>query len=183
MVCHLKRFLFLLFLLVSPMLNITFLMSEFYHFFQDFIFLRTMTSFFSFLRSKWLSLERNLLMRKIWLKTTERLVWFGWADEKYKYWWWSVGFTRKSVVIVPSFNPTLRSRNGIFSALYSQVNFMYWLKSLSSSKNFLKLSSRGVQMKKISSIFRNHTKGCKCWPSRNLVSRLLIKIHAYGGKI
>ena len=34
---------------------------------------------------------------------------------------------------------------------------------------------------KISSIYQKHTKGCNCWPSRSLVSRLFMKIHAYGG--
>ena len=36
-------------------------------------------------------------------------------------------------------------------------------------------------MKNILSIYRNHTKGCKCRPSGNLVSKSLMKIQAHGG--
>ena len=92
--------------------------------------------------------------------------------------WW-VDFTCNT--IFPSFNSTLRSRNGIFYTLHLGVSFIYWLKLLSSFENFWRLSSPRDQMKKTSSIYRKHTKGCKNWRSSNLISRSFMKIDAYDG--
>ena len=154
MACYYKRYSILTFILPISFFDVKFNFPYFriYQFFSIFSFYEPCPHFF-FVSFK-VSLVRTL-MRRVWLKTKERLVCFGWADEKCKYWWRSVGFTCKSVVVFPSFKPTLRSRNEIFCAPYSSVNFMYWLKSLS-SKNFLRLSSPWVQIKKISSIYRNH---------------------------
>lgn len=51
---------------------------------------------------------------------------------KMQNWWRSVDCTCKSAEVSPIFNPTLTSRTWIFSAHYSWVNFIYWLKLLSS---------------------------------------------------
>ena len=120
--------------------------------------------------SKSLLLERSLLMRKVCSKNyrTFSVVW--WVD-----------FTCNT--IFPSFNSTLRSRNGIFYTLHLGVSFIYWLKLLSSFENFWRLSSPRNQMKKTSSIYRKHTKGCKNWRSSNLISRSFMKIDAYDGAI
>ena len=134
------------------MLNLTFLTSEFISFSGYSLFTNHDLIFYLFC-TKLLSLEYNLLMHKVWLKITKHLAWFGWPNEKCKYWWRSVGFSCKSVVIFPLFSPTLGSRNWIFSTLYSYVIFMNWLKSLSFSENFLRSSLRWIQMKK----YHQHT--------------------------
>ena len=69
-------FLLLFILFVSLMLSLTFLISESNSFSGYLLFTNHDLIFFLF-RSKSLSLEHNLLMHKVWLKTTERLVWFG----------------------------------------------------------------------------------------------------------
>ena len=74
MVCHYKRYSILTFILpisffdVNPYLRI-------YHFLGYFLF-KNHVLIFSLFHSKLLLLEHSLLMRSIWLKTMEHLVWF-----------------------------------------------------------------------------------------------------------
>ena len=59
---------------VAP-LNLTFLISESISFSGYSLFINR-DLIFSLFQSKSLSLDHNLLIRKFWLATTERLVWF-----------------------------------------------------------------------------------------------------------
>ena len=69
-----------IFLLVPLVLNLAFLISESISF-SGYSLFANHDLIFSLFCSKSVSLDHNLLMRKLWLKTTERLVSFGWAHE------------------------------------------------------------------------------------------------------
>ena len=89
------------FALVSLVLDVTFIISE-YKSFLKYSFFTNEDHIFSLFHSKSLYLELSLLMCNIWLKTKYK---------KCKYWWRLVALTCESVKTFPSCNPTFRSKN------------------------------------------------------------------------
>ena len=94
----------------------------------------------------------------------------------WRYWCWSVSLMCKSVVKQPFESFTVKSKHVTFSLLDSWVNLMLLSKLLRSSKNFSSLSLPWVQIKKMSSMYLNHTKGCSDWDCKNLVSSSSVNI-------
>ena len=87
----------------------------------------------------------------------------------------------KSVKTLPFLKLTFISRRAILSLSDSQVNLIQGSTSLRLFKKIFSFSSPCVHIKKISSMYLSHTKGCNCCVSKKLASNLSKKKHAYGG--
>ena len=88
----------------------------------------------------------------------------------------------RSVLILLLASLTFTSRNGKLSLLHSWVNFKLGSKLLRCSKNVLVcLPHVCVQIKKISSMYLNHSRRLFSWLLMKLVSNLHIKVHAQLG--
>lgn len=84
----------------------------------------------------------------------EGLQWFGWQFCMWRYWWVSVGFVYKSVVMQPLFNITLTLRNTTDLRDLSTVNLIVGWKLLISSTNTSRCSSPCSQIQEdVVSIF------------------------------
>ena len=97
----------------------------------------------------------------------EFFVWFGCEELQWRFWWQSVLLVCKSVVTEPFSRLTLRSNIATFFFFFddSYVNWRFNKKLLSPSINFLSSASPCLQIKKILSIYLNHTNG---WSSCGL---------------
>ena len=109
---------------------------------------------FQHLLSKELGSKQILLRWRAWLYGIPLLQWYGWHEE-FGFWWLSVGYTYKSVIMFPPISETVTSKTLSDVWDYSVVNSIVECVSFKCYINSPSLSSCS-QQKKMSSKYLHH---------------------------
>ena len=111
---------------------------------------------FQHLLSKELGSKQILLRRRAWLYGIPLLQWYGWHEEEFGFWWLSVGYTYKSVIMFSPISETVTSKTLSDVSDYSVMNSIVEWVSFKCYINSSSLSSPCSQRKKMSSKYLHH---------------------------